>query len=73
MFMDFAILTEEQGELIDQIEYNVKNAKDYVQDANVDVYHAIESSKSVRKKQCCVILLVVIITIVALFAMKILP
>ncbi len=73
MFVDFALLTEEQGELIDQIEYNVKNAKDYVQDANVDVYNAIEISKSVRKKQCCIILLVVIITVVALFALRILP
>eukprot|EP00559_Dactyliosolen_fragilissimus_P007154 CAMPEP_0184862004 /NCGR_PEP_ID=MMETSP0580-20130426/6553_1 /TAXON_ID=1118495 /ORGANISM="Dactyliosolen fragilissimus" /LENGTH=318 /DNA_ID=CAMNT_0027359701 /DNA_START=33 /DNA_END=986 /DNA_ORIENTATION=+ len=52
MFLDFALLTEQQGELIDQIEYNVKAAADYVEDANVDVYHAIEYQKSIRKKQC---------------------
>lgn len=51
MFLDFALLTEQQGELIDQIEFNVKSAADYVEEANVDVYHAIESSKSIRKKQ----------------------
>ena len=51
MFLDFALLTEQQGELIDQIEYNVKTAADYVEDANVNVYHAIEYSKSARKKQ----------------------
>jgi t-SNARE complex subunit (syntaxin) len=51
MFLDFALLTEQQGELIDQIEFNVKSAADYVEDANVDVYHAIESSKKIRKKQ----------------------
>jgi t-SNARE complex subunit (syntaxin) len=73
MFMDFAILTEEQGELIDQIEHNVKNAKDYVDEANVDIYNAIESSKSIRKKQCCIIILVIIICFVVLFSMKILP
>ncbi len=51
MFLDFALLTEQQGELIDQIEFNVKSAADYVEDANVDVFHAIESSKKIRKKQ----------------------
>ncbi len=51
MFLDFALLTEQQGELIDQIEFNVKSAADYVEDANENVYHAIEYSKSIRKKQ----------------------
>lgn len=73
MFLDFALLTEQQGELVDQIEYNVRSAKDYVEDANVDVYNAIEISKKVRKKQCCIIVLVIIITLVVLFAMGILP
>lgn len=73
MFLDFALLTEQQGELIDQIEFNVKSAADYVEEANVDVYHAIESSKSIRKKQCCVILIAIIIAIVLLFSLKIIP
>jgi len=50
MFLDFALLTEQQGELIDQIEFNVKSAADHVEDANVDVYRAIEHQKSARKK-----------------------
>lgn len=56
MFLDFALLTEQQGELVDQIEFNVKSAADYVEDANVDVHHAIEYSKKVRKKQWYVVL-----------------
>lgn len=55
MFLDFALLTEQQGELIDQIEFNVKSAADYVEDANVDVHQAIEYSKKVRKKQWYVV------------------
>ena len=51
MFLDFALLTEQQGELIDQIEFNVKSAADYVEEANESVYHAITYSKSIRKKQ----------------------
>lgn len=51
MFLDFALLTEQQGELLDQIEYQVKSAADYVEDANVDVHEAIEYQKKIRKKQ----------------------
>jgi t-SNARE complex subunit (syntaxin) len=71
MFLDFALLTEQQGELIDQIEFNVKSAADYVESANVDVYHAIESSKSIRKKQWCVFLIFILpILIVAEFVLS---
>lgn len=73
MFLDFALLTEQQGELIDQIEFNVKSAVDYVEDANVDVHDAIESSKKVRKKQCMIIGIVIVVIIVLLFSLGILP
>lgn len=73
MFLDFALLTEQQGELIDQIEFNVKSAADYVEDANVDVYHAIEYSKKIRKKQCLIIIIVIVVTIILLFSLRILP
>jgi hypothetical protein len=53
MFLDFALLTEQQGELLDQIEFQVKNAADHVEDANVDVHEAIEYQKAIRKKQWC--------------------
>jgi len=68
MFLDFALLTEQQGELLDQIEFQVKQAGDYVEEANVDVHQAIEYQKSIRKKQCWIILIVVVIIIVILFA-----
>ena len=34
MFLDFALLTEQQGELLDQIEYQVKSASDYIEEGN---------------------------------------
>eukprot|EP00587_Corethron_hystrix_P008460 CAMPEP_0113308780 /NCGR_PEP_ID=MMETSP0010_2-20120614/7094_1 /TAXON_ID=216773 ORGANISM="Corethron hystrix, Strain 308" /NCGR_SAMPLE_ID=MMETSP0010_2 /ASSEMBLY_ACC=CAM_ASM_000155 /LENGTH=311 /DNA_ID=CAMNT_0000163915 /DNA_START=165 /DNA_END=1097 /DNA_ORIENTATION=- /assembly_acc=CAM_ASM_000155 len=52
MFLDFALLVEQQGELLDQIEFQVKSAGDYIDDGNVDIVKAIEKQKSVRKKQC---------------------
>lgn len=73
MFLDFALLTEQQGELLDQIEYQVRSAADYVEDANVDVYEAIEYQKKIRKKQCWIILIVVVLLIIILFATRILP
>lgn len=51
MFLDFALLTEQQGELLDQIEFQVKQANDYVEEGNEEVVHAIEYQKSIRKKQ----------------------
>jgi t-SNARE complex subunit (syntaxin) len=56
MFLDSASLTEQQGELLDQIEFQVKQAGDYVEDANVEVYDSIEYQKEIRKKQCWIVL-----------------
>jgi t-SNARE complex subunit (syntaxin) len=51
MFLDFALLTEQQGELLDQIEFNVRSAADYVEEGNVDLFESIEFQKKIRKKQ----------------------
>ena len=53
MFSDFNLLTGQQGEVIDQIESNVKSAVDYVEDANQDVYQAIKHSKKKQWYVCC--------------------
>ena len=51
MFLDFALLTEQQGELLDQVEFQVKQATDYVEEGNVEVVEAVEYQKKIRKKQ----------------------
>ena len=61
MFLDFALLTEQQGELLDQISYQVQAASDYIDQGNDEMGKAIELQKSVRKKQCCIIITVFII------------
>jgi len=66
MFLDFALLVEQQGELLDQIEFQVKSAGDYIDDGNVDIVKAIEKQKSVRKKQCWIILIILIIIAIIL-------
>jgi len=61
MFLDFALLTEQQGELLDQIEFNVVQATDYVEEANIETHTAIEYQKSIRKKQCWIIIIVAVV------------
>lgn len=67
MFLDFALLTEQQGELLDQIEFQVKQAADYVEDGNVDIYEGIVYQKSIRKKQCWIMLIVAVVVAVLAF------
>jgi len=67
MFLDFALLTEQQGELLDQIEFNVTQATDYVEEANVETHTAIEYQKSIRKKQCWILLIVAVAAAIVIF------
>lgn len=67
MFLDFALLTEQQGELLDQIEHNVVQATDYVEEANMETHEAIEYQKKVRKKQCWIILIAVVAAAIVFF------
>eukprot|EP00542_Grammatophora_oceanica_P010286 CAMPEP_0194029022 /NCGR_PEP_ID=MMETSP0009_2-20130614/2882_1 /TAXON_ID=210454 /ORGANISM="Grammatophora oceanica, Strain CCMP 410" /LENGTH=315 /DNA_ID=CAMNT_0038668597 /DNA_START=205 /DNA_END=1152 /DNA_ORIENTATION=+ len=58
MFLDFALLVEQQGELLNNIEHQVRSAADHVEEANKDVGQSIEYQKSIRKKQLWIILIV---------------
>ncbi|XP_012154553.1 syntaxin 1A isoform X1 [Megachile rotundata] len=54
MFMDMAMLVENQGEMIDRIEYHVEHAVDYVQTATQDTKKALKyQSKARRKEKSC--------------------
>lgn len=61
MFLDFALLTEKQGELLDQIEHQVKEAGEYIDAGNIEMVEAIEIQKSIRYKQCCVFMIAFVI------------
>jgi t-SNARE complex subunit (syntaxin) len=57
MFLDFALLIEQQGEMLDQIEFQVKEATDFVDQANVELAASVELQIGLRKKQCMCMLL----------------
>ena len=61
MFQDFALLVDQQGELLDQIEHQVQAASEYIDDGNKDMVQAIELQKSIRKKQCCCIVTILVV------------
>ncbi|VDD81202.1 unnamed protein product [Mesocestoides corti] len=49
MFQDLATLVDSQQETIDKIEYNVDQAKDYIETAKTDVEKAVVYKKKSRK------------------------
>ncbi|XP_046363656.1 syntaxin isoform X2 [Haliotis rufescens] len=67
MFMDMAMLVEQQGEMIDRIEYNVEQAVDYIETAKMDTKKAVKyQSKARRKKILIIICVVVLLAVIAL-------
>ncbi|XP_053675066.1 syntaxin-1A isoform X4 [Anopheles nili] len=49
MFMDMAMLVESQGELVDRIEYQVENSRDYVTSGQQDLVQAVKYMAKARK------------------------
>ena len=65
MFVQFAILVNAQGEIIDNICDNISEAKSNVLAAEVDVVKSKKNMQSARKKKC-IILIIVITTILCI-------
>lgn len=61
MFMDMAMLVEQQGEMIDRIEYNVEQAVDYVETAKMDTKKAVKYQSKARRKLIMIIICVVVL------------
>ena len=67
MFSDFSLMVEEQSELLDNIEFQTRAAKDYLDSGLVDAVEAVRLQKKVRKKQCCIIGVVGSVLAIAVF------
>ncbi|KAL1498147.1 hypothetical protein ABEB36_008995 [Hypothenemus hampei] len=70
MFMDMAMLVENQGELVDRIEYHVDTTQNHVAEGHQQLKSAQEYQTKARKKKifiiiCLIILVVVLIVILA--------
>lgn len=66
MFVDMQLLVQTQGELLDNIEYNVAETVQQTEAAHVELVQARAHQKSAGKKKCCIIVLVIAILAVVL-------
>jgi len=61
LFVEMSILVEGQGELIDQIEYNVMQSIAYTKGAVKNLQDANKYQKKSRKKMCCIVGILLIV------------
>lgn len=66
MFKDFAILVDQQHDMVSTIEMVVEEATMRTSNGNAELRKAIEYQKKNRKKMCCILLIAVIIIVVVL-------
>jgi syntaxin 1B/2/3 len=64
MFMDMAILVSAQGEMLNNIELNVKESKDYMLKSVKRLDDAKQDHISARKKQCMIAACLIVIAII---------
>lgn len=71
MFVDLQNLVATQGEMIDNIEYNVKSAIGWVTNGAGDLNTAYKSRKRQRKKKicCCIIIIIIIVVLTFLISL----
>ena len=55
MFQDMALLVHANGELINSIELNINDARDYVKKANVRLNDGVEDHKKAKKVKILVV------------------
>lgn len=53
LFLDMAMLVENQGDLINNIEVNVSGTQDYIETVNVEIKRAIQYKRKNPFLQCC--------------------
>ncbi|CAM9304956.1 unnamed protein product [Chrysoparadoxa australica] len=69
MFMDLALLVEQQGELLDQIEYQTLSPTPRAAPSSTSPFpRPLQSSKTIRKRQCCMIGIVLVIILIIVIA-----
>lgn len=72
MFLDLALLVEQQGDLLDQIEHHVNNASEFVSQGNADYREVIRMQKEIvfRRCLCAGIIIIILAVIAAIIAAK---
>jgi len=73
MFKDLALMVEQQGEMLNNIEKNVDAARDYVGAAERECSKAVDLTNQFRKKKliCAIVIIILLIIIAAIIAITI--
>jgi len=67
MWMDMAQIVERQGELVDRIEFNVGQAKEFTDGGAVNTKKALENYRAAKKKKCiCKAIIITLCVLVVL-------
>lgn len=53
MFVDFALIVDKQGDILDKVELGIKFTDEYITDGNEHMHGAIKEQKKYRRKQLC--------------------
>lgn len=73
LFLDMALLVEQQGELLDSIEYQVQQTDEHVEKGNLQLVGAIKHMQNIRRTQlycCCALLVIVGIVVLIIIIME---
>jgi len=66
LFLDVAVLTEHQGEMLDTIEHNVELTNDHVENANESIAKSINYLKKIAKKRLWLLIILTIAAVIIL-------
>jgi len=67
MWMDMAMIVEKQGDMVDRIEFNVGQAKDYTEGAAINTKKALENYRAARKKKCICKAILITVAVLVIF------
>jgi len=63
MFLDLAIMVEQQGEFIDRVEENVSNTLAYTESAALEMQGALVKKRKLQRKKWILLILGIILAI----------
>lgn len=61
MFVDMALIVEQQGELVDRIEDHVGNTLEYTEHAALEMRQAVEKQRGMQKKRWILVIIALVI------------
>ncbi len=65
LMIDFAVVVQTQGDMLDNIEQHVLHASDYVEQGRHNLEEAVMLERRLRRKQCCLATVALVVLLIA--------